>query len=339
MTQIATGAKKHYLHKTKSEMRIINRKKKEAYYERHGIKYDKNIRRNVTLSKWGRAVEGYDLIYENYKEPLKKIPKTDGYGFYGTVATTSDGEFLQCHVCGNLFMSLSGHVKIHKLNNRSYKEKYGLSVGTVLISDVQRELRQENVFRPGVKKITEGLKEYIRKVQAGEIKHPGNRAADRKGGNWSLEKRNKLGYCPDQLLEKIKELATKLGHTPSEEEFKFHYEYHFIGSIRRIHGSYLAAVRKAKLISAKELKEPSNEYLLAQLIAFKNEHGHVPMTSDFKRGLLNHKSLYWSRFGSLNEARVAAGLEAVIPMPFGQLILMQPDEFIAYKAGRQKVEA
>lgn len=43
-----------------------------------------------------------NLIYENYKEPLKAIPKSEGFGYYGTLATTADKRLVQCHICGEL---------------------------------------------------------------------------------------------------------------------------------------------------------------------------------------------------------------------------------------------
>lgn len=267
------------------------------------------------------------LVYENYKEPLKKIPKSEGYGYYGTLATTADKTLVQCHMCGNLYGSVAQHIRsAHKLSADEYKEKFGLSKTTALVSDEVRVRLQERVIKFFDGKLPDHLKEYNRKVQAGLIKHHGSGGAKK-----SLEWRNKNGVCPDQLLEKIKELAKKLGHTPSMDEFQEHYKGRYRSAIMYIHGGYLEAVRKAKLVSAKELKEPDNDRLLQDLIDFKKKYGRIPMSSDFARGLLRPRAMYFRRFGSLNNARVEAGLEAVIPMPFGQIVMMSPKEYLEYK--------
>lgn len=268
-----------------------------------------------------------DLIYENYKEPLKKIRKGQGFGYYGTVATTKDKTLIQCHACGELFSTLGGHLRKHSMDAVVYKEKFGLSMTTALVSDSVREaMQQRTIGKLQNGQLPEHLVKYNRDVQNGVIKHdPNNRS------NWKLERRNKEGLCPDQVLEKIKELAMLLKHTPSEDEFRNYYGYRYIKSIRYLHGGYLQAVKKAELVSAKELKEPDNDKLLQDLIDFKEEHGRIPMTSDFKRGLLRPRAMYFRRFGSLNNARIEAGLNAVLPMPFGQIVEMSPEEYIKYK--------
>ncbi len=271
-----------------------------------------------------------DLIYENYKEPLKAIPKSEGYGFYGTVATSIDGNLVQCHICGNMFPSVSHHLRKHQIKAREYKEQFQLAITTALVGEATREKLQNKVYAESKKYIglPEHLQEYNRKVQSGEIQHRTS------GNGWSLERRNKEGLCPDQVLLKITELADKLGHTPSYDEFKLHYKTRYIHSIEYQHGSYLNAVKALKLTSAKELKEPSSEKLLEDLRKFQKVHGRVPTKSDFNRGLLYSRTLYWSRFGSLNNARIEAGLNAVVSMGFGRIKELTPDEYRAYREGK-----
>ena len=55
------------------------------------------------------------------------------------------------------------------------------------------------------------------------------------------------------------------------------------------------------------------------------------MTSDFNRGLLRDRGVYNREFGSLNNARVEAGLNAILPMPFGQHIELTPEQYFQYK--------
>lgn len=313
----------------KAVQRKLNREKKKRYYERHGIKFNKNIRnRKVTeISPKTKGVlyDGQHLLYENYKEPLKPIEKSKGYGYYGTVAITSDTKYIQCHLCGNLFENLGGHLRKHKIAASDYKERFGLSLGTSLVSEPVREAMQKNAVKLFDGKLPDHLVEYNRKVQAGEIKHKAH------GRGMSLEKRNKLGLCPDQVLTKITDLAKELGHTPSSDEFRKHYSGRYMGSIVFQHGSYLKAVKKAGLRSAKEEKEYTTEELITELQDFHKKHKRIPMTSDFNRGLLPSRNTYFHRFGSLNNARVEAGLNAVLPMPFGQIVEMSPDQYLEYK--------
>lgn len=150
-----------------------------------------------------------------------------------------------------------------------------------------------------------------------------------------LEKRNKLGLCPDQVLEKIRELADKLGHTPSLIEFNTEYKGRYTGSINFQHGSYLNAVAKLGLKSAKEVKEHTSQELLENLVEFFDKYGRIPMTTDFNRGLLGAaRGTYIARFGTLNNARIEAGLNAILPLPFGQKVEMSPEQYLEYKAGQ-----
>ena len=272
------------------------------------------------------------LIYEHYKEPLQKVE--DGFGYYGTLAMTDDKENVQCHECGKLFPHLGLHARQHGMTAGEYKEKYKLGVTTALISDKVREKLQQvhaaGSIIPKGGDLPEWLKEYNRKVQSGEITHPGSRSTH---GSYHLERRNQLGICPQQVLEKIRELAEKLGHTPSEIEFKDHYKYRYYKSICYQHGSYLNAVKKLGLKSAKELKEPDNEQLLQELRDFHEQHGRVPMSSDFARGLLRPRAMYFRRFGTLNNARLEAGLNAVVAFPFGKYVEMYARQYEQYKKG------
>jgi hypothetical protein len=276
----------------------------------------------------GIEADGYNIIYENYKDPLKPIEKTKGFGYYGTLAMTEDKKYVQCHVCGKLFASLSGHIRQHNLTGKEYKEHFQLMTSTALVSEEVREIRIKNSLKlstkTGYTELPIHLAEYNRKVQSGEIKHKGS-------NSWKLERRNKEGICPDQVLEKIKDLEEILGRTPTLEEFRSHYHNRYIKAIQYQHGSYLKAVAKAGLRSAYSLRHPDKESLVSELRAFYERYGRVPMTSDFKREMLRDRGVYIRAFGSLNNARVEAGLDAILPLPFGQKVILSPDEYLKYK--------
>lgn len=51
------------------------------------------------------------LTFNHYKEPLAEIPKIEGYGYYGAVLGSLDGNGIQCHLCGvqrNIFCKRNG---------------------------------------------------------------------------------------------------------------------------------------------------------------------------------------------------------------------------------------
>jgi hypothetical protein len=322
---------------TPYEIKKANRLKKKRYYERHGIKFDKTVRnRDAAASKAGVPYDGRPLLYENYKEPLKQIEKAKGYGYYGTVAMTADKELVQCHICGHLYPNVGLHIRKHKISAERYKEVYKLAAQTALISEPVRRMYQEKVVAKLANKgkLPPWLKEYNEKVQRGEVKHPGSK---RKEGGMSLEKRNELGMCPDQVLEKIKDLADKLGKPPSSTEFIEEYHYRFYHSITFQHGSWEKAVKKACGMTRDELRHPDKERLLQELLDFHEANKRIPMTSDFNRGMLRDRGVYIRTFGSLNNARIEAGLNAVLPLPFGQKIELTPEQYAEYKAGHPVV--
>lgn len=317
----------------------MNKQKRKRFYQRHGIKFNKTIRKRqaslsvqVTRAGTAREYDGDILLYENYKEPLKPIEKNKGYGYYGTLAMTADRDFIQCHICGNLYMNLGVHLRLHKVTARRYREIYGLSDSTALLSEPQREKMQaaavsrRELSTPG---LPIWLQEYNKKVQTGEVVHHGNNGRN----GWVLEKRNKEGTCPDQVLEKIRELADSMGRMPTSEEFDKHYEKRYMSAIIYQHGSWTEAVHKLGKRTAAELRQPDSEQLLEDLRAFQKKHKRIPMTSDFNRGLLRDKGVYHRLFGTLNNARIEAGMNAVIPLPFGKIIELTPEQYFEYKAG------
>lgn len=337
------------IRKTKAQVKKENQLKKQRYYEKHGIQHKKMVRkRNSEPSKLtlatGRAeiYSGQILVYENYKEPLKPIPKNKGFGYYGTVALTDDKEFVQCHICGNLFANVGMHLTLHKVNARTYKDTYGLAQMTALISEPERRRLQERSVNKMGGKLPDHLKEYNHKVQQGLIKHNGNKSKDGVNrGGWSLEKRNIEGKCPEQVLEKIRELADKLGTTPSYDEFIREYNYQFMGAIKFQHNTWTDAVHKLGMKTKDELRRPDKDSLIQELQDFQKQYGRIPMTSDFNRGLLRDRGVFIRIFGTLNNARVEAGMDAVIPMPFGQIIQLSPEQYMEYQATHKpsKVQA
>lgn len=265
----------------------------------------------MTILEKGKVkFEDTYLTIKNYKEPLAEIPKKEGFGFWGTLLVTTDGESVQCHICGKLFSNLAGHITHgHQMKVADYKEKYKLARKTALVSESERMRLKEGMLEM-LKNMTPAQK---RKQIEGMKKFARERAFNK--FTIRLETKNKRGTCPDQLLDKIKEVARKLGKTPTSKEF-----IRECGTQRYKHlifktfGSWNKAIEMIGLNQEPARnalgKRPkwSDEELIEYLIDFTATNKKLPTQSDFDRGLLPDYQTYIRRFGGISKAREKAGL-------------------------------
>lgn len=258
------------------------------------------------------------LTLKNYKEPLTPIPKKEGYGYYGTIMGTIDGKHIQCHACGKMYSCVQSHAFMaHKLNAKEYKEKYKLSYTTALISEDERETRKNRTIKYLAGLSIAELAERKRKSRENFQKYLAERGV--KPGyphrGISLEDRNKRGTCPDQLLDKIREVAKKLGHTPSRFEFIGETgTQRYSHLIRKVYGSWTNALKtldmspKQVVYKGVKHKHYSDDELLEYLSIFHQETGKIPTHTDFSRGLLPAYKIYSRRFKTIANARRLAGV-------------------------------
>lgn len=284
------------------------------------------------LNFMGVPSEGMTLVYENYKEPLKKVE--GGHGYIGTIAQNQEKTHIQCHICGFMFKSLGPHLRNHNLNARDYKQKFHLSLSTALLGDELRQARikarEGGIYEKG--KLPEHLKKYHEKRQ-----EQGKPLA-RGDASWSLEVRNKKGICPDQVLEKIREAAAKNDGPLSYEDFqRINGNKRYLHTATYFFGSWGNAVKMAGLISAGDARDErySKKRLIEYLKTFYKENGRTPMKSDFSRGVLPARYHYHKHWGTLNNARVEARIPTVIPLPGRRYIEMPPDKFVEYTYRKQ----
>lgn len=257
------------------------------------------------------------LTFYNYKEPLKKV--VGGFGYEGVLLSTIDGKEVQCHICGELFSNVAKHtISVHKditPTAHAYKEKFKLAFETALISEVERERRKEEGFRFWASMTPEQRRRHVelinRKAAAWLKKNPDYH----KQPKIQLETKNKRGTCPDQLLEKIRVVAKKLGKTPSKTEFINHYDsQRFLHLIYATFGSWLKAVELAGLSKRPRVEHMgdknrySDDELLEFLTLFHQENGKIPSYTDARRKLLPDAAIYERRFGSFAKARELAGI-------------------------------
>lgn len=249
------------------------------------------------------------LTLTHYKEPLLPVPKKEGYGFYGALLSTLDGEFVQCHICGKFFKSVGKHAEQkHKIKVRDYKVRFQLAFKTALISEKERERRKERTLK-WLASLTE---EEKRNFRTAGLK--GYWARGKGQPKLQLETLNKRGTCPPQILEKIKEVRKKLKRVPTLKEFIWE-----TGSQRYKHLIYkvFGSWNKALQLLNYPLNPPStgggrrnytDEELLEYLNIYAQENHKIPTATDCNRGLLPSYCVYLRRFGSIEKARRLAGV-------------------------------
>lgn len=261
-------------------------------------------------------IAGQWLTIHNYKEPLKVIPKSKGFGYYGTLLVTPNGEQVQCHICGQLFASLPSHIRNkHAISAIDYKKRFDLAYTTALVSETERE-RMKNVMLDYLKTLTPAQRAAHR---ANAIS--GNQARSKMGLHRKirLETKNKRGTCPDQLLDKILEVKKIVGDTPTLHEFiretrTQRYKHLIITTF----GSWKNALKMLNLEPRPNIQKNkqhnyySNEQLLEYLRIFAQENNSRPTATDCRRGLLPTYEVFQRHFGSFEEARQLAGVYEII---------------------------
>ena len=257
------------------------------------------------------------LTLINYKEPLR--PVEFGYGYMGTISSTTDGESIQCHICGSLFANLDMHARqMHQIQSRDYKIKFGLNFTTALISEKERERRSNRTIEWQESMSEEERESHrLRRMKAIKQYYKSDKFKNRIQPKKQLEGYNKDGTCPDQLLDHIKKVAEKVGHTPSKKEFIWETgTQRYVHLIYKVYGSWINALKMLgmqpkKGADIKGFKRPKydTEELLEYLKIFTRENDRIPVATDFRRGLLPNYEVYLRRFKSIRIARHLAGVE------------------------------
>lgn len=258
------------------------------------------------------------LTLVHYKEPLRKVEQ--GHGYYGAIQITLDRGRIQCHECGELFANLSAHVRQkHKITAPEYREKFQLAHGTALVSEKERARMKEMTVKFLESMTPEEKEEYKQNaiLRGREAQKPRKKTQPKD----RLETKNKRGTCPDQLLERGRQLAKKIGRTPTLadliEDSKGSQRWKHV--ILTTFGTWNKYVKMLGLkpntahkgTPGKAPPRYHDEELLEYLKIFFDENGKLPTETDFKRKLLPPSETYRRRFGSIPKARALAGLPEI----------------------------
>lgn len=247
-----------------------------------------------------------DIVYSGYKEPLKRFD--GGYGYLGVVAFNRYTGQIQCHYCGNFYEVLTpAHLRTHGVTPREYRENAQIAYGTPLASEAYRKMLAERY-----EKIQKKLTPLQRLLgQSNRLKKSIESNKARKGQKINLETRNKRGNCPDQLLEKIRDLHKQMGEVPSKRQFMEAHGGRYMDLLYKTFGSYPNAVKLAGFVSKQEerQKKYSDEALLQYIRNFLDVNGRPPRALDCKLGRLPDLHVYINHFGSWVRAKEIAFFE------------------------------
>ena len=258
------------------------------------------------------------LFFADYKDPLHPVEDVlgKGYGYMGTLATDKSGNFIQCHLCGNLYEYLNQHLRRdHKMKVAEYKEKFGLAQKTALIGERARKIATETAMRL----IKEGKMNPIAQFKKGHKKTNKNRHG------WNLERRNKRGSCPEQTITAIQQIAKLLGHTPSCKEYDTYSKDYRLPARQTVvyhFGSWQNAVSLAGLTPNLATSQGeamwTKQTVIRALQNFYLKHSKTPTSSDFRRGIVGppHKAVN-RYFPTLNLARQVAGIPQLVRLGVG----------------------
>lgn len=252
-----------------------------------------------------------DLHFYGYKEPLTKFK--DGFGYVGVVRFNKERDKVQCHFCGRLFKNVGSHAAfVHKIGNVEYKQKVGLLQNTALVGEGTRikliEAHKEMPSFSQSGKTKEEIREHMVKMSKKGI----TKGKGKRNSAWTLERRNQHGNCPEQLVERLKDLEKALGKRPTAKEYQK--EYGSFQSIMTVYGTWENALRAAKmtLYTQERAMRSDPKFMLDHLKSFYEKHNRSPRSSDMRRGLLPNYQSYIKIFGTINRARLLANIPLVL---------------------------
>ena len=240
----------------------------------------------------------------------EKQPYTrSGKSIHGGLEADRDTKTVRCHVCGKWFSSLSGHLKLHGVSAREYRETYGLGSNAPIeypsITYNRSTISKANAptSPTALVALKRGLAQYRADVAAGlRTAYRASRA--------SSESRNIKGICREQTLAAIRTKADGKNAPTMRLLSKVYQEaasFHF--------GSWTGACVAAGLRPHTQGGPPiSDVALLDSLRDFYVLNGRVPTQPDFKvSARLFGYGTYFKRYGSISAALAAAGLSLVSP--------------------------
>lgn len=248
---------------------------------------------------------GNDVFLYGHKAPYS----SSGYSLQGVLELDEADDRVKCHECGEWCERLGNHVwLVHGMKARDYKVKHGLPLYAALLGERLRNLHVELGSKPELQAAS------IRAIQAAGIDMravgklgAGKRSAGRRGLMHATRNRNRT--CPQQILERIREIAAKVGRPVGLRDLVANGLHP--KSIEAVHGTtWRNAVRLAG-IDPEVLVRYSRPTLVELLRDFYVKYHRLPSESDQHRGVIPSADTFRKAFGGMMEAYEAAGLRQV----------------------------
>lgn len=240
-----------------------------------------------------------------YEAKAPFIPAANkGFGYQGILLLDEQEDLVQCHVCGDWFRHLGGHLRVHETTARAYKKTYGLRNNTALCNEKIR-VKLVKQMKRWTKNNRDKILANARKARATR-RREGFKNRNGKSG-YAMEIRNKTGDCPEQLLTRIQALASDLKRTPHEQDLlqaqlsppKLRFMFGSVAEAMRLAG---LTPRKRGMTASREAKRNymENPDLILELFRnFRKQHGRWPSGSDHKRAMLPAYGTIHRYFGSV----------------------------------------
>lgn len=230
-----------------------------------------------------------------YKQKAPFVPS--GKSVLGALEYDQDRDKVRCHECGRWFRSVAQHIfSAHGISADGYKSAHGLQRNTALVCErtrsahIKNAAKSENLSRGGFQADAVLARKSKRSVR-------------------SMERRNLSGTCPAQLLQKIVQVAHRIGRTPSISELSS-YGVSAASALRLFRvssvGDVMALAGLQPNATGRECY--SREVLIEMLRDHWVEFKRLPARSDYRRGLLPSRGQFLRVFGGMREAYVAAGI-------------------------------
>jgi len=237
-----------------------------------------------------------------YKQKAPFLPS--GMSVYGAIEFDPEEDKLRCHECGDWFEYLGVHVvRAHGILARDYKVKHGLRQKSALANEkirIGHSCTTAKWFSADPERHRKRFLELAFRV-------------GRHGSKLQIhtEGVNERGNCQAQVLERIKQLAGQLGHTPSSAEL-LAAGMSPSSACSALNVKNLTALASlAHLVPNKRGTSSwySDVVLIEMLRDFYVFHGRLPRwETDHRRGLLPSRHVFSRAFGGLKKAYRAAGL-------------------------------
>lgn len=260
-----------------------------------------------------------DVTITKYKDPMEKVE--GGFGYYGAITESKDGDYLQCHICGFLFPHLANHIRKHEVTGREYKERFGLRIHEGLVGKGTRHNLQDS-FNKLVRATNMTPSEFAK--QASIKGHEVMQANDYKnnGGNqWKAVTRNERGNCREQTIAKLKILAESNGGSINESQFLKTYGQGQDNVIRTHFETFDNALKEANLATRHEQRlnkrQLSEQEAINRLKAYFEKYGRSPQWSDIVGKRIDETNLpstnyIKNHFRSINNYRFLAGVPLLV---------------------------